>query len=90
MFSENVNRIPELVEIAEGLNIHLWVMTGLWSIQKETLKGSVDGKLYGVHLDRENLLTVDGPACFICEKLWEPGLEDTPCTGDPSRLRSKL
>lgn len=90
IFAENVDRLTEPVKKAEETNTHLWVMTGLWSIQNATLKESVDGKLHGVHLDLENLLTVDGPGCFICEKPWEPGMEDTPCTGDPSRLRSKL
>lgn len=35
-------------------------------------------------LDTENLLSAEGPACWVCEQLWTPGMQDTPCPGDPA------
>lgn len=34
-------------------------------------------------LDRESVVTVDGPGCLHCEQLWEPTI-GAKCPGDPN------
>ena len=57
---------------------HLWVITGLWSVKEPSQYAGKE-----VHLDVENLLTIDGPGCFMCEQMWTRELEKQPCPGEP-------
>lgn len=34
-------------------------------------------------LDHENLLQIVPTGCFHCEVVWTPGMELTPCPGEP-------
>ncbi len=52
--------------------IHLWVVMPMFQ---------VDPTADRVELDRENLLTIEGPGCFWCEQPWSPELAAHPCTG---------
>lgn len=70
----------QVPEVAEGE--HLWVMMGCWRISDPA---AVFTEGHDQHLDMENLLTVEGPGCYICETPWNPELAALPCTGDPSR-----
>ena len=40
-------------------------------------------------LDVENLLTVEGPGCYVCEEQYSPELAVRPCTGDPSGMMER-
>jgi hypothetical protein len=33
-------------------------------------------------LDAENLLTIEGPGCFLCEQPWSAAIAAAPCTGN--------
>lgn len=55
---------------------HLWTVLGLWRV---TNPGAAQH-----HLDVENLLTIEGPGCYLCEQPWTPGAELRPCPGDPA------
>lgn len=56
---------------------HLWIIAGMWRVNPVRCASQQ------VHLDMENLLTLDGPGCFWCEEPWEPGMERLPCRGRP-------
>ena len=61
---------------------HFWVMTGLWHISDPAT--AFDPGVQK-HLDLENLLSIDGPGCFICEQVYTAELASSPCTGEPIR-----
>lgn len=50
---------------------HLWVALAMFS---------VNPGLERHFLDAENLITIDGPGCFWCERHYEEA-KGTPCTG---------
>lgn len=56
---------------------HLWVVTGAWVIRDPTKPQMI--------LDTENLMTIEGPGCFVCEEIYTPELEAQPCQGEPPR-----
>lgn len=57
---------------------HLWVATAAWRVNPTTfLEGAA-------HLDLENMLTIGGPGCFICEREYTPELAARPCPGEPT------
>lgn len=66
-----------------ALGEHLWVMTGAWRIARPETILDPSGTF---HLDMENLLTLDGPGCWVCEQVWSPEVAALPCPGDPSGL----
>lgn len=60
---------------------HLWVMAGLWRVHNPTA-GQVE-------LDRENLLTIDGPGCLWCEKPYSESLARQRCRAPVARERGE-
>lgn len=54
---------------------HLWIVVSMFRVRPEQPKH---------FLDTENLLTIEGPGCYWCERTWEPGAEKTRCPGEPS------
>jgi len=60
---------------------HLWIMIGMWRITDPARTKAAGER---VLLDGENLLTVEGPGCFVCEQSWSPEVEAKRCPGDPS------
>jgi len=52
---------------------HLWCLYGMWRVKDPTAEQ--------FDLDIENLLTIEGPGCFICEQPYTPELAARPCTG---------
>lgn len=61
-------------EIKHTPGEHLWVCVSMFRVRPAEQKH---------FLDTENLLTIEGPGCYWCEKKWEPGDENTVCTGGP-------
>jgi len=57
-----------------GRGKHLWTIITMYHIKDPT-------DITEVFLDKENLLTIEGPGCFKCERPWEPGLERQWCNG---------
>jgi len=53
---------------------HLWVMLAMFRVQP-ALGDRFD-------LDRENLLTIEGPGCYWCEHPWSEDVAAKPCGGD--------
>jgi hypothetical protein len=76
VFTLNIDRLNERRTQAESRREHLWVYTGLWEVRDPRQRQRVD-------LDTENLLSVDGPGCFICERMWSARLAARPCEGEP-------
>jgi hypothetical protein len=56
---------------------HLWIMTGCWRINPETLL--VDAEPW--HLDTENMVALAGPGCFYCEREYTPEVAARRCGG---------
>lgn len=76
VYAENIDRLTERRAEAVANGEHLWCYTSLWESRDPTQRE-------GVHLDTENLLSVDGPGCFICEALFHPSMLGRPCPGEP-------
>ena len=49
---------------------HMWVVLVMFRVNPTADRYA---------LDRENLLSVEGPGCFWCEKKWTPELAAQPC-----------
>lgn len=54
---------------------HLWVAMVIFRLS--------DPGAERFHLDHENLVTVEGPGCYICEQTWSM-VKGRPCPGDPT------
>lgn len=61
---------------------HFWVMTAVWGIADPAT--AFDPGVQK-HLDLENLITIEGPGCFICEDVYTAELAARPCPGEPPR-----
>lgn len=53
---------------------HLWTLLGVWRITDPTADH--------VDLDIENLLSIEGPGCFVCERPYAVAVAG-PCPGEP-------
>jgi hypothetical protein len=56
-----------------GPGLHLWIVVSSYRVVP------VEAGRY--ELDHENLLSVDGPGCFKCERSWSPEVAAAPCDG---------
>jgi len=52
---------------------HLWIMMAMFRVTPTSK---------AFHLDLENLLTIEGPGCFLCERTFAAA-GDEPCPGVP-------
>lgn len=52
---------------------HLWIAMAMYRIKPE-IRGQE------VILDRENLLSIEGPGCYLCEAVY--GQHSDPCSGN--------
>lgn len=66
-----------------GPGRHLWTMLAVWSVADPT---AAQDPTATIHLDRENLLTIEGPGCFKCEEPYTPRLAGRRCQGRMSLL----
>ena len=55
---------------------HQWIHMALYRTSDPTAEH--------FNLDLENLLTIEGPGCFLCEEPYTPELAARPCPGDVS------
>ena len=72
---------PELLK-PDRLDEHVWVAVAAFRVSPESLRGAA---AESVHLDRENLATVD-VGCYVCEQPWSERLSYRKCPGDPARF----
>lgn len=49
---------------------HLWIVMAMFGVNPGAAR---------VDLDRENLLTIEGPGCYWCEQPWSKELAHRPC-----------
>jgi hypothetical protein len=61
-----------------GRGKHLWTVLAMYVMADPAVSMDPNGQIL---MDRENLLTIEGPGCFKCEKHWKPGLERRWCQG---------
>lgn len=57
---------------------HLWVAMGAFRVEP-----GEDAHRY--ELSAGNVLSVQGPGCFWCERLWGPATAAAPCPGHPTQ-----
>jgi hypothetical protein len=61
-----------------GRGKHLWIVMALYGIQDPAASMDPNGQII---MDRENLLTIEGPGCWKCEKSWTPDVGRRYCQG---------
>ena len=54
---------------------HLWVFVSAWQVQDPKRLGDK------VIFDQENLIQLDGPGCYKCEKPYSGQMAKRPCLG---------
>lgn len=64
-------RAPAMPETRPGK--HLWVIAGMWRVDPRQVNE--------VHLDLENLISIEGPGCYHCEQAYTPELAARSCEG---------
>lgn len=52
---------------------HLWIVMSMFRV--------TPGVAARFDLDRENLLTIEGPGCYWCEEPWTEAMAARPCRG---------
>lgn len=70
---------PELLA-PQRLGEHVWVAVAAFRVTPEALRGRDTDQ---IHLDRENLATVD-VGCYVCEQAWSEARSYRECPGDPA------
>lgn len=56
---------------------HLWMVMTMFRV--------ADPAAVQFVLDHENVLTIEGPGCFLCEELYSERVASRPCPGEPTR-----
>jgi len=72
-------RLDQRLEAADRPGEHLWVLTAAW-IAPDPERPRID-------MDAENLVSVQGPGCFKCERPYSRRLARKPCRGSISDLQ---
>lgn len=57
---------------------HIWALFAMFRINPEKM---ADGPAL---MDTENLITVSGPGCYVCEQVYTKEIAAKRCPGDPS------
>jgi hypothetical protein len=55
--------------------IHQWIVMASWAVKNP--------RATQYQLDVENLLTIEGPGCFVCEEPFNEQMAALPCPGEP-------
>lgn len=64
-----------------GPGEHLWISVVAFRTGEHIINGLVKGEKPSILFDHENILTVEGPACFKCEQVFTKRLFHRKCTG---------
>jgi len=70
---------------AEKAGEHLWIVTAAYRVSDQLAAAMEEGSDNQLHMDRESLLTIQGPGCMWCEQPWTRAIAARPCVGDVSR-----
>lgn len=65
--------------VPDRLGEHVWVAMAVFRVSAVALRGTA---LDQVHLDRENLATIE-VGCYVCEQPWAERLSYRGCPGEP-------
>ena len=68
------------VDMSAAPGEHLWIMSGAWRISDPASAFDAGVPKF---LDLENLLTIVGPGCYICEQVYTAEVAAKPCPGEP-------
>lgn len=71
--SRKQEQFDRLLAIAEHRQQHFWIMASVFHVKIPDQPR--------IHMDTENLMTIEGPGCYICEQVYEPGI-DPVCPGN--------
>lgn len=67
------DRFEELIKRKLSQKEHLWTLITMFSVNPEDMEDW--------NLDRENLISVTPPGCYICEQPYSPGIAMMKCRG---------
>lgn len=67
-----------------GRGKHLWTVMVLYRLMDPSVSMDPEGQ---INLDLENLLTIEGPGCFKCEKVWSPDAARRFCQGSMTEIQ---
>jgi hypothetical protein len=67
--------IDRVIAEATRRREHVWIMTAAWRV--DPAKG---GRAV---MDHENLISLGGPGCLVCENTYTPELAAKRCEGGP-------
>ena len=73
------DRLGKEEEYSKKAGEHLWVTIVTYKVGKESLRSMSKTPL---NLDVENLLSVEGPGCYICGEIYSRNLLDRACPGE--------
>lgn len=59
-----------------GRGKHLWTVFAMFRVINPS-----EAIATAIHMDMENLMTIEGPGCFKCEAVWSPAIEKRWCNG---------
>ena len=65
-------------EIPEYAGEHMWVMVSLYQVTPNNER---------YDMDMENLMTIEGPGCYYCERSWTEEVAASPCRYVPAVKR---
>ncbi len=57
---------------------HLWMLMAMYRVEAPHPNAEYQ-------MDTENLVTIDGPGCYVCERMWTEAIGARPCPGEPKR-----
>lgn len=78
-FTQRVDKLPDVPEFDPRSGEHCWTMAVLFRVDPVRW---TDGSGRGL-LDKENLITAQGPGCMFCEQIYTRRLAARRCTGEP-------
>lgn len=70
------DQLEQRIKAADKPGQHLWIMLAAW--QMVSPEQHRDGEFI---MDRENLLMLNGPGCFKCEKPYSASMAKRRCLG---------
>lgn len=66
-------QFEHLLAIAEHRQEHFWIIASVFHTEVPDQQS--------IQMDTENLMTIEGPGCYICEQVYEPGISPV-CPGN--------
>lgn len=73
---------PEAFRALED-GAHMWAVMAAFRLSDESAARTFTDSGAQVMMDQENLMSVEGPGCILCERPWSAQLAAERCPGNP-------